>query len=82
MCMRKTVLNIGEKIFNFVVVIALILGVVSAVNTALITSMDGSKKDAIIGAVVQLLLSWSITLVVSLVVYSLLEIAHSLKNKN
>lgn len=71
MCMRKLVLNVGEKVFNVLVVLGFIAGAASAIFSGI--SMGGSMGA--ISAVVQLVISWSGTLIVALVVYSLLTVA-------
>jgi len=80
MCMRKCILDIGEKIFNFLVVIGFIAGAASAVMSGMaVASSDGGTKSAAwLAGGAQLVLSWSGTLVIALVVYALLDIACSL----
>lgn len=78
MCMRKKFLDIGEKIFNVLVVIAFFAGAVSGAFSGIaIGGMSG-----IAGAVLQILLSWSGTLIISIIVYALLDIRHLLEEKN
>ena len=72
MCMRKTVLNVGEKIFHVIVILGFIAGAASAVTSGLAV---GGMAGFLI-AVPQLLLSWSGTLIVALIVYSLLDMRH------
>lgn len=74
MCMRKCFLKWGEKIFNILVIIGFIAGAVSGVNGA----MAIGDKQAWIAGGMQILLSWSGTLLISLVIYTLLDISHSL----
>lgn len=74
MCMRKCILNIGGKIFNILVLLSFIAGIASAVEAGI---MVGGKQG-IIAALLQLIMFWGSTLIVSLVVYSLLDIRQSL----
>ena len=75
--MRKQFLNYAEKVFNVLVVIAFIAGAASGVFSGVAI---GGWMGALDGAI-QVLLSWSGTLIIALVVYSLLDIRHSLENK-
>lgn len=77
MCMRQKVLNIGEKIFNIMVIVAFIAGAASGV----VSGIAVGGMAGIAAALIQVLLSWSGTLIIALIVYSLLDIRHSL-NKN
>lgn len=76
--MRKKILDIGEKLFNVMVVIAFIAGATSGVFSGV--AIGGLSGVA--AAALQILLSWSGTLIVSIVVYSLLDIRHSLEKAN
>ncbi len=73
MCMRTSVLNIGEKIFHVVFVVGLVAGAASAVTSGL--AVGGFA--GLLVALPQLLLSWSGTLIVALIVYALLDIRHA-----
>lgn len=73
MCMRKCFLKWGEKIFNLLVILGFIAGAGSGISTAMAI---GGKQGWITGGM-QVLLSWSGTLIISLVIYSLLDISHS-----
>lgn len=75
--MRKQFLNYAEKVFNVLVVIAFIAGAVSGVFSGI--AIGGSM--GVLDGALQILLSWSGTLIIALVVYSLLDIRHSLENK-
>lgn len=78
MCMRTKVLNVGEKIFNVLVVLGFIAGAVSAVMSGMgVASTSGHMGEGWLAGASQLLLSWSGTLIIALVVYSLLDIRHS-----
>lgn len=72
--MRQQVLNHGEKIFNLMVVIAFIAGAASGV----VSGIAVGGMPGIAAALIQILLSWSGTLIIALIVYSLLDIRHSL----
>lgn len=74
MCMRKKFLDIGEKIFNVLVVLAFLAGAASGVFSGI--AIGGA--DGIAGGAIQILLSWSGTLIISLIVYALLDIRRSL----
>jgi hypothetical protein len=74
MCMRKCFLKWGERIFNVLVVLGFIAGAGSGISTAMAI---GGKQGWTTGGM-QILLSWSGTLIISLVIYSLLDIHHSL----
>ena len=74
MCMRKKFLTIGEHVFNVMVVIAVIAGAASGVLSGIaIGGLNG-----IFSAALQIALSWSGTLIISLIVYTLLDIRHLL----
>ncbi|MCC2625697.1 MAG: hypothetical protein K0R14_1570 [Burkholderiales bacterium] len=73
MCMRRGFLCWGEKIFNVLVILGFIAGAVSGISTGMAI---GGKQGWTTGGM-QVLLSWSGTLIISLVVYSLLDIKHS-----
>ncbi len=73
MCMRKCFLCWGEKIFNVLVVLGFIAGAGSGISTAIAI---GGRQGWTTGGM-QVLLSWSGTLIISLVVYALLDIRHS-----
>ena len=70
MCMRKCVLNFGEKIFNVLVIIGFVAGAASGINSG----VELGGKEGIISGLLQVILSWSGTLIISLIVYSLLDI--------
>ena len=74
MCPRKCVLKIGEKIFNILVILGLIGGLASAISSGLLVG----GKDGLITGGLQLIISWSGTLIIALIVYSLLDIRRSL----
>lgn len=77
MCMRNKVLTIGEKIFNVLIIVAILAGAASAVFANLpITTVGG-----MVAMLLQIILSWSGTLIVALIVYALLDIRHMLANK-
>jgi hypothetical protein len=79
MFMRKCFLKWGERIFNILVVLGFIAGAGSGISTAMAI---GGKQGWTTGGM-QILLSWSGTLIISLVIYSLLDIHHSVsKNSN
>jgi hypothetical protein len=78
MCMRKCFLKWGEKIFNVLVVFGFIAGAASGISTALAI---GGKQGWAAGGM-QILLSWSGTILISLVVYSLLNISHYVSQNN
>ncbi|MBP9741953.1 MAG: hypothetical protein KBD37_01195 [Burkholderiales bacterium] len=74
MCIRKKFLDIGEHIFNVMVVIAFIAGAASGVLSGIaIGGVNGALSAAL-----QIALSWSGTLIISLIVYALLDIRHLL----
>ncbi|MCE3268030.1 MAG: hypothetical protein K0R49_282 [Burkholderiales bacterium] len=73
MCMRKGFLCWGEKIFNILVILGFIAGAASGISSAMTI---GGKQGWAMGGM-QILLSWSGTLIISLVVYSLLDIRRS-----
>ncbi len=73
--MRKHFLHHAEKVFNVLVVIAFIAGAVSGIFSGI--AVGGSM--GIVNGAVQVILSWSGTLIISLIVYSLLDIRHSLE---
>ena len=73
--MRKHFLHYAEKVFNVLVVIAFIAGAVSGVFSGI--AVGGGM--GIVNGAVQVILSWSGTLIISLIVYSLLDIRHSLE---
>ena len=73
MCMRKCFLKWGERIFNVLVVLGFIAGAGSGISTAI--AIGGASGWKVGG--MQVLLSWSGTLIISLVIYSLLDIVHS-----
>ena len=75
--MRKQFLNHAEKVFNVLVVIAFIAGAASGVFSGI--AIGGGM--GIVNGAIQVLLSWSGTLIIALIVYSLLDIRHSLENK-
>ena len=75
--MRKHFLNYAEKVFHVLVVIAFIAGTTSGVFSGIAI---GGRMGIVDGAI-QVILSWSGTLIIALIVYSLLDICHSLKNK-
>ena len=77
MCMRKQVLKFGERVFNLMVVVAFIAGAASGI----VSGIAVGGKAGIAAALIQILLSWSGTLIIALVVYSLLDIKHSLEQK-
>lgn len=77
MCIRKCVLHYGEKIFNILLILGFIAGAASGVTTA---TAVGGKQGWLAGAM-EVILSWSGTLLIALVVYSLLDIRHTLANK-
>lgn len=70
MCMRKSVLKYGEKVFHVLVILGFVFGVVSAVLSGM---QFGANSMGAIAAVTQLVLSWSGTLIVALIVYALLD---------
>jgi hypothetical protein len=72
--MSKKVLIIGEYIFNVIFIIAIVAGLGSSVMAAL----NVGGVNGIILGLIQLLLSWSGTLIIGLIVYSLLEIRKTL----
>lgn len=74
MCMRKKFLQIGEHIFNVMVILAFIAGATSGVLSGI--AIGG--VNGIISAALQIALSWSGTLIISLIVYALLDIRHIL----
>ena len=74
MCIRRCVLKIGEKIFHVLVLLGLIGGLASAINSGM---MIGGRDGYISGGI-QLIISWSGTLIIALIVYSLLDIHSSL----
>lgn len=74
MCLRTKILNIGEKIFNFMIIVAFVGGAVSGISTGI---MLGGVSGAV-SAIVQILLSWSGTLVVAIIIYALLDIRQRL----
>ncbi|MFN7095912.1 MAG: hypothetical protein ACK4M7_11155 [Burkholderiales bacterium] len=77
--MRKQILNIGEKIFNVLVVVGFIAGIVSAIMSGMsVAAAEASKSAAWLAGISQLVLSWSGTLIIALIVYALLDIHHSL----
>lgn len=78
MCIRKCFLNWGEKVFNVLVLLGFIAGAVSAVSTA----MEIGGKQGWSAGGLQLLLSWSGTLIISLIIYSLLDIAHAVSKNS
>ncbi len=78
MSFRAKVLNIGEKIFTFIVIVAFIGGLISGVSTGMMLG----GVSGIVSAIVQVFLSWSGTIVVALIVYSLLDIRHSLDKQH
>jgi hypothetical protein len=71
--MRKCFLKWGEKIFHLLVIVGFIAGAASGISTAIAI---GSKQGWLTGGI-QILLSWSGTLIISLIIYSLLDIHHS-----
>lgn len=73
MCMRKCFLNFGEKIFNVLVVIGFIAGAASGI----MSGMELGGREGLLSALVQIVISWSGTLIISLIVYSLLDIRHT-----
>lgn len=73
MCMRKCFLKWGERVFNVLVVLGFIAGAGSGISTAMAI---GGKQGWTTGGM-QILLSWSGTLIISLVIYALLDISHS-----
>ncbi len=75
--MRKQFLNHAEKVFNVLVVVAFIAGAASGVFSGV--TIGGGM--GIVDGVIQVILSWSGTLIIALIVYSLLDIRHSLENK-
>jgi hypothetical protein len=75
MCMRKKILNVGEKIFNVMVIIAFVAGIASGIFSGI--AIGGVAGIA--AAALQVLLSWSGTLIIALIVYSLLDIRHSVE---
>lgn len=75
--MRKYVLSFGEIIFNFIFVVALFIIPIFAVISGISV---GGVAGVFIG-VIQFLLSMGILLVISILVYSLLEIITLLKQK-
>lgn len=77
MCMRKCILNFGEKVFNVLVV----LGIIAGVASGIITGIAVGGRQGVLAGVIQLVLSWGCTLIISLIVYSLLDIRHSLECK-
>ena len=74
MCIRRCILTIGEKIFHVLVLLGLLGGLASAVNSGM---MIGGKDGFIAGGI-QLIISWSGTIIIALIVYSLLDIRSSL----
>ena len=74
MCVRKCILRIGEKIFHVLVFLGLIGGLASAINSG----MTIGGKDGLIAGGIQLIISWSGTLIIALVVYSLLDISQNI----
>lgn len=78
MCMRKIVLNVGEKLFHVFFIISLILGPYSAIMSG--KSIGG--KPGLVTAISQSLMSMGVTLTIGLVVYSLLDIKHKLSKDN
>ncbi len=76
MCIRKCFLNFGEKIFNILVIIGFVAGAASAITSG----MDIGGRGGLISGILQLVLSWSGTLIISLIVYSLLDIRHHVSN--
>jgi hypothetical protein len=78
MCMRRGFLCWGEKIFNVLVILGFIAGAASGISTAMAI---GGKQGWTTGGM-QVLLSWSGTLIISLVVYSLLDIRRSVSKDN
>lgn len=77
MCMKKCFLNFGEKVFNVLVLLGLIAGVASGI----ITGVAVGGKQGILAGALQLILSWGCTLIISLIVYSLLDIRRLLDCK-
>ena len=77
MCMRKKFLDIGEKVFNVLVVLAFFAGAASGVFSGI--AIGG--VNGIAGGAIQILLSWSGTLIISLIVYALLDIRRSLDKR-
>ncbi len=78
MCMRKVVLNVGEKLFNVFFIISLIMGPYSAIMSG--RAIGG--KNGVLTAISQSLMSIGVTLTIALVVYSLLDIRHKLSKDN
>ena len=78
MCMRKVVLNVGEKLFNVFFIVSLIVGPYSAIMSG--RSIGG--RAGLVTSISQSLMSIGATLTVALVVYSLLEIRHKLSKDN
>ncbi len=74
MCIRKCALRIGEKVFHVLVLLGLIGGLASAINSGMMLG----GRDGFMAGGIQLIISWSGTLIIALVVYSLLDIRHSL----
>ncbi len=77
MCMRKKFLTVGEKIFNIMVIVAFIAGAASGV----VSGIAVGGKSGIAAAIIQILLSWSGTMIIALIVYSLLDIKDSLEKR-
>ena len=75
MQMRKKFLNIGEKVFNALVFIAFLAGIITGVFSGI--AVGGVHGLAV--ALIQILLSWSGTLIISLMVYALLDIRCSIE---
>lgn len=81
MCMRKCFLRIGGRIFNLLVILGFFAGGISAVFSGIGASAPangGTIMEGWITGISQLILSWSGTLVIALIVYALLDIAESL----
>ena len=75
--MRNCLLYCGEKIFHVLVILAIIAGTWSGV----LSGMSIGGMNGVAMAVIQIVISWSGTLIIALIVYSLLDIRRSLQNK-
>ena len=87
MCMRKQVLKIGERIFNIGLVLTFIMSIAAAVLNGIEVEDKFDKQEdllasGLVSGVLHLLTSWSLLLIIALIVYSLLEICHSLNKDN
>ena len=71
MCMRKCFLTHGEKVFNVLVILGFLAGAASGI----MSGMEIGGRPGLIAGALQVLLSWSGTLIISLVVYALLNIS-------